>query len=514
MKNKIITPLFITALFLAFTNAFAQVNLNQGMAGYWNFNGNANDVSGNNNHGMVNGATLAADKWGNANGAYYFNGVNNWIEVPNSPSLNFNSNSFSVYTLLKVHGYYQGPCHGNNIISRGASDNNPGAFHIRYLDGYYTGGGNCSNPVPDILHENFVAGCNNTFTPSVIPPQYIQNDTWYCVIAVNDGSHLKVYVNGVLNYDATLNGLFTASSENIFIGRHNSGSYPYWMTATLDELRLYSRALNLQEIDSLCNFNPDPPAPTDSIAANFTFFYPTNCDPKTVQFTDQSIATNSNVTSWQWFFGDGGSSSMQNPLHTYTTSGNYTVRLIATSSTSKKDTFDFPLLVGSSPEFAIATGDTIPCGQTNVHLTCTGGVSYSWTPCTANCNASDYYTNINHNTQFIVKATDANGCIDIDTVYIFFSNNEEGVIIPNAFSPNDDGINDCLKVVHTPDFKSYHLTICNRWGEIIFESDNPEICWDGWYKGMECEIGSYFYFLKAETICGKIFKKGDITLVR
>jgi gliding motility-associated-like protein len=510
--NKVILALTSCLIFF---QTKAQINLNQGLAAYWNFNGNANDASGNNNNGIVNGATLVTDKWGNTNGAYYFNGVNNWIQIPNSPSLNFNSNSFTVYSLINVQGYYQGPCHGNSIIDRGAADNNPGAFNLRYADGYYTNGANCSNPLPDTLHENFIAGCSNVFNPSIVPPQYIQNNTWYCVIAVNDGTNLKVYVNGTLNYDATLNGLFTTSTEDIFIGRHNDAQFPYWMTAILDELRLYDRALNTQEIDSLCNYNPNAPVPTDDIVASFSLSYPANCDPKTVQFTDLSTATNATVIAWQWYFGDGGSSNVQNPLHSYALSGNYSVRLIATSSSNKKDTFDFPLVVGASPEFATTIGDTISCGEANVHLKCTGGVSYAWTPCIgANCNNSDYFTTIHATTQFIVQATDANGCIDIDTVFAFLTSNEEGVIVPNAFSPNGDGINDCIKVIHTTKFTDFYFTVYNRWGEKVFETDNPEECWNGEHKSKDAEMGAYAYFLKAETSCGKIFKKGDITLIR
>jgi len=505
----------IALIFFLPDNIKAQVNLNQGLIAYWNFNGNANDVSGNNHHGNVYDASLTNDKWGNANGAYYFNGINNWIQVPNSPSLNFNTNSYTVYALLNISGYYQGPCHGNSIIDRGAEDNNPGSFYVRYTDNYFTGGQNCANPIPDTLHENFYSGCSNVFSPSSIPPQYIQNNTWYCVIAVNDGTQLKVYVNGILDYDATLSGIFGSSTEDVYIGKHNSVSYPYWMTAILDELRLYDRALNLQEIDSLCNFNPNSPIPTDDITANFTLSYPANCDTKTIQFTDQSVATNSNVINWQWNFGDGNMSNLQNPLHVYSNNGNYTVRLIATSSTNKKDTFDFQLMIGNSPEFASAVGDTISCGETNAHLSCIGGVSYLWSPCTtSNCNSSDYYPTINSTSQFIVQSTDVNGCIDIDTVYAYLTSNDNGVIIPNAFSPNNDGVNDCARVIYTANFSTYYFAIYNRWGERVFETDSPEQCWNGEFKNKRAESGTYYYYLKAETNCGKIFKQGDITLVR
>jgi len=66
-----------------------------GLVGWWPFNGNANDLSGNNNNGTVNGATLTADRYGNANKAYNFNGINNYIEVLHSNSLNLGIISIS-----------------------------------------------------------------------------------------------------------------------------------------------------------------------------------------------------------------------------------------------------------------------------------------------------------------------------------------------------------------------------------------------------------------------------------
>jgi len=206
---------------------------------------------------------------------------------------------------------------------------------------------------------------------------------------------------------------------------------------------------------------------------------------------------------------------LQNPLHTYAQSGNYNVRLIATSSTNKKDTFDFALTVGNDPEFATAVGDTIACGESDVHLSCTGGVTYAWTPCNgANCNSSDYFTTITGTTPFIVQSTDINGCIDIDTVYAFLTSNEDGVIVPNAFSPNGDGRNDCAKVIHTMKLNDYYFTIYDRWGEKVFETDNPDACWNGEIRNKPAQMDTYGYFLRAESSCGKIFKKGDITLVR
>ena len=59
-----------------------------GLVGWWPFNGNANDISGNGNNGTVNGATLSNDRYGQSNAAYAFNGTSQWIDIANSTSLN------------------------------------------------------------------------------------------------------------------------------------------------------------------------------------------------------------------------------------------------------------------------------------------------------------------------------------------------------------------------------------------------------------------------------------------
>ena len=86
-----------TILFLAMVVALANQSLfaqvpsyvpTNGLVGYWPFNGNANDESGNGNNGVVNGASLTLDRSGNVNNAYSFNGLNNLIRIPHQNALN------------------------------------------------------------------------------------------------------------------------------------------------------------------------------------------------------------------------------------------------------------------------------------------------------------------------------------------------------------------------------------------------------------------------------------------
>jgi gliding motility-associated-like protein len=88
--------------------------------------------------------------------------------------------------------------------------------------------------------------------------------------------------------------------------------------------------------------------------------------------------------------------------------------------------------------------------------------------------------------------------------------------VPNAFTPNGDNNNDefCLRGWNecTSDFR---ILIFDRWGEKIFESQNPSFCWDGIYKGQALNAGVFVYVLQAKKSNGDLLeKKGNITLIR
>ena len=88
-----------------------------GQIAHWDFNGSANDVSGNGHNGHLNNVVPAVGISGLPNSAYYFNGVNSYITVPYSPSLNLSV--FSICAKLKVEGFWSGDCQANMIVQRG-----------------------------------------------------------------------------------------------------------------------------------------------------------------------------------------------------------------------------------------------------------------------------------------------------------------------------------------------------------------------------------------------------------
>ena len=111
-------------------------------------------------------------------------------------------------------------------------------------------------------------------------------------------------------------------------------------------------------------------------------------------------------------------------------------------------------------------------------------------------------------------AVGKNGCNDMST-YTFRISDSSGVILPNIFSPNGDGINDVFKPI-TRGISSMKGWVYNRYGNLITSWDRPNGFWDGYTtSGMECRVGEYFVIIEASGFDGKSYKlKSTITLVK
>ena len=116
---------------------------------------------------------------------------------------------------------------------------------------------------------------------------------------------------------------------------------------------------------------------------------------------------------------------------------------------------------------------------------------------------------------YIVAGVDENGCIGYDTVNIIVDG-EITLYIPNIFSPNNDGENDLLEV-YGPQWSSFKCQIFNRWGAKVFESEDPNVRWDGkHYKNQEdCPQAVFVYKLKATSVVGLEYERaGTVMLTR
>jgi Concanavalin A-like lectin/glucanases superfamily len=244
MKSILLIQLFLVQF------CTAQVNLDKGLQAYYPFNGNASDESGNNNNPIFNNATITADRFGNPNSAYHFNGVFQYMRIPNKPSLNFR-NEISLSLWVRPTGFNYDICHASQLISKGGGNYNPGNYALRFDDALYTLGTGCDGAVCDTLHQNFRG------TGTVLKPyggDFIKKNQWYNVLYTNDGRTARLYVDCQLKYEVIFPETFT-NDEDLFFGKSDDDIFPFWLNGDLDDIRIYNRALNDKEIFSLCNEN-------------------------------------------------------------------------------------------------------------------------------------------------------------------------------------------------------------------------------------------------------------------
>lgn len=142
-------------------------------------------------------------------------------------------------------------------------------------------------------------------------------------------------------------------------------------------------------------------------------------------------------------------------------------------------------------------------------------VSYSWTPAEdldcATCEVP--IASPEKTTTYVMVATDETGCMVTDSVTI----NVEmcDIWFPNAFTPNGDGKNDIARVVgHLRFYTNYSLFIYNRFGEVVYNTNDILSGWDGMYKGIPADVGVYFYKIVYTLKDKTKMLKGDLTLIR
>ena len=248
------------------TNAFGSItssnalltvcSLTNGLAVYYPFNGNANDASGNGKNGTVHGATLTADRFGIANSAYSFNGVSSEILVPETI---FGATN-AAWTMSVWITTDSGPYAGAHMIYTKSSAN--GEAGIGILDGQIEVG---------------IKTASQAFYIAAAP--LLTNSTLHVVGVYQKGQSLALYVNGVMvtNTPVSNENLWVSSfplSSSLGSYHYNGGPYE-WFRGTMDDLRVYTRALSATEVQQLYTCESAPPPPS-FLTNGLTAYYPFN----------------------------------------------------------------------------------------------------------------------------------------------------------------------------------------------------------------------------------------------
>ncbi|MEO8590604.1 MAG: gliding motility-associated C-terminal domain-containing protein [Flavobacteriales bacterium] len=253
------------------------------------------------------------------------------------------------------------------------------------------------------------------------------------------------------------------------------------------------------------------------LVAGFTFANP--CAGSATLFTDASTTSGSAIIGWNWSFGNGTTATGPQAAAIFPTAGQYNVSLTVFSQSGCNATYNAVIDVVNSPVAGFSI-DGDPFTDTPIvftdHSFGATGWQYNFGDGTGSLASAPTheYTDAG---QFLIVQTVVNaaGCMDHDSLLVSIT--EKDILppkLPNAFSPNGDGVNDVFYVRGGP-FETMHLRVYNGWGELIFETEDPTFGWDGTHDGTPEINGVYVYSVVATTTDGTLHdRSGKITLMR
>jgi len=228
-----------------------------------------------------------------------------------------------------------------------------------------------------------------------------------------------------------------------------------------------------------------------------------------------ALSVTGSASDYTWTPSAGLSSPLiSNPTANPTITTTYTV--VASNGTCS-DERSVKITVNPNPIVYAGINVSITIGQSYTITANSNGLSYSWTPEAVSANGSAAVVKPLSTTQYYVTVTDANGCSATDSVIIYVNLSCNSIFVPDAFSPNGDGINDVFSpMAETPAcVESMTFDIYDRWGNKIFESYSLNSAWDGNYKGKTMDNAIFVYSLQATLINGtSVSKKGNISLIK
>ena len=254
-----------------------------GLVGWWPFTGNAIDSSGNGNNGTVYGATLTADRFGNVNAAYNFDGMSNFIEVSSSPSLCVSS-AYSISAWAYISAYNSGGFpYQPAIVSKIVGGDWYGGYEVRALSDV-TG-------IPKIIGTSGNIGGSNV----ALNASGNNINQWYNIIITYDGSIMKCYVDGVCKDSGFFSGSLQTSATPLRFGRRGGGpGFDCWLTGFVDDIGIWNRALDSCEIKDIYFARPAScchiSVSTQPVSQSATI-------SNTAQFT---IASSDSSSTYQW----------------------------------------------------------------------------------------------------------------------------------------------------------------------------------------------------------------------
>jgi gliding motility-associated-like protein len=259
----------------------------------------------------------------------------------------------------------------------------------------------------------------------------------------------------------------------------------------------------------------------DTVSADFTYTMQFGCKNDTLNFSHDGAH---GVTNWIWTFDNAGTSNSQNVTQVYSAASQHNVKLFVTNgvcsdSTTETVTLDNKVIA------AFEAPDIICPEDSAIFMNKSTGIIDSWKWTFGNGNTSilknppaQHYSLTGRELVYritLIASSNTLGCQDSisHTMRVLGSCY---IAVPSAFTPNGDGLNDFLYPLNALKADNLQFRVFNRWGQVVFETRNWQIKWDGSIKGVPQQTGVYVWYLSfvQHDTGKKVFMKGTTTLIR
>jgi hypothetical protein len=240
MKHVLLT-LLIAVTCTSITAQLPSYLPTNGLVGWWPFNGNANDESGNGNHGTVNGATLAEDRFGNLNSAYSFDGIDDKVMA----AVNTQYNSSWSLSFWFFSANLNSSFTGQNIIGIGQDLHGFGSSAFQIAGDIQPG--QCSNF--NYSNQMYLFDATEECGGNYISGGQYLNNVWSKITIIKQSGYFSIYVDGLL-ISANNSQMQSIIPDQLTFGNRALLNFQFF-NGLIDDIAIYNRALTPEEITAL-----------------------------------------------------------------------------------------------------------------------------------------------------------------------------------------------------------------------------------------------------------------------
>ena len=522
-------------------------DINDGLIAQYEFNGNANDNIGS-NHGILSGVSEAKDRFNNVNSAYLFDGLNDYIEIPDNDLMDFEFDEDFTISLWVNIAAIQNDLGGtnNDIIGKWNSLRSmPYPYAIRYWNINATE--ERKNKIFSLRYDSET--CNHN--PLITGECYIATEQWHHLVFIKRGNILEYYQDNMLFGSATDNTISqcnTINNNRLLIGKRTLGGR--YFAGLIDDISFYNRALSTNEIELLYKLN-NWTSPVEEEMSILSFKLPYQLGPTIIDKINRTIdvivSCNSDLDDVIAIFSVS-KSGFEVPVNeeiqlSGITSNNFSNTIVYTLRDYKNcidldwtinvysitfeqeeidnsiqiQEFSIPTQIGQTDinrnDFSIKV--TVPCETDLNNLKASFLLPLGTYVFVNDVQQVSAQTNNSFSNFLTYKVSSSHTCVDQEwTIYVLTQKldlellnlSDPISIIPNIITPNGDDYNEMFELGEL--FLGSEVTIFNRHGIEVYQNIN----YKNEFNGSFLASGQYYYHIKSN--CFEFPIKGYLRILK